>query len=55
MTLGYGECAPGYIPTNASVAEGYNDHYSWVDFATCEAALRRAITEALGRDAPSPE
>jgi hypothetical protein len=47
MTLGYGECAPGYIPTNAAVAEGYDDHYSWVDFATCEATLRNAINEAL--------
>ena len=47
MTLGYGECAPGYIPTNEAVAEGYDDHYSWVDFATCEATLRRAINEAL--------
>ena len=47
MTLGYGECAPGYIPTNAAVAEGYADHYSWVDFATCEATLRTAIEEAL--------
>jgi hypothetical protein len=48
MTLGYGECAPGYIPTNGAVAEGYDDHYSWVDFATCEATLRNAISEALG-------
>ena len=47
MTLGYGECAPGYIPTNAFVAEGYDDHYSWVDFATCEATLRDGINEAL--------
>lgn len=47
MTLGYSECAPGYIPTNDAVKEGYDDHYSWVDFATCEAAMRRAIGEAL--------
>ena len=47
ITLGYGECAPGYIPTNAAVAEGYADHYSWVDFGTCEATLRKAITDAL--------
>jgi hypothetical protein len=48
MTLGYGECAPGYIPTSAAVAEGYDDHYSWVDFSQCERALRGAITAALG-------
>jgi hypothetical protein len=52
MTLGYGECAPGYIPTNAAVAEGYDDHYSWVNFAKCEATLRNAINEAL--NAPLP-
>jgi hypothetical protein len=51
MTLGYGECAPGYIPTNAAVAEGYDDHYSWVDFATCEGALRGSIEEALASPA----
>lgn len=50
MTLGYGECAPGYIPTNAVVAEGYDDHYSWVDFATCENALRTAIRQAVTAD-----
>lgn len=47
LALGYGECAPGYIPTNAAIAEGYNDHYSWLDFETCEATLRRGITQAL--------
>jgi hypothetical protein len=47
ISLGYGECAPGYIPTNAAVAEGYDDHYSWVDFATCEATLRNGMKEAL--------
>jgi hypothetical protein len=47
MTLGYGECALGYIPTNAAVAEGYDDHYSWIDFATCEATLRNGIAGAL--------
>ena len=52
MTLGYGECAPGYIPTNTAVAEGYNDHYSWIDFATCEAALRRAVSDALALRRP---
>jgi hypothetical protein len=54
MTLGYGECAPGYIPTNAAIAEGYADHYSWVDFATCETTLRNAIKEALTSPLASP-
>lgn len=47
MTLGYGESAPGYIPTSEAVAEGYDDHYSWVDFAQCERALRAALATAL--------
>ena len=47
-TLGYGECAPGYLPTTQDVREGYDDSYSWVDLATTEASLRRAINSALG-------
>jgi hypothetical protein len=47
MTLGYGECAPGYIPTAQSVSEGYNDHYSWIAFPECEATMREALRTAL--------
>lgn len=47
MTVGFGECAPGYIPTNSAVSEGYDDHYSWVDFAQCERAFRTALRQAL--------
>jgi hypothetical protein len=47
MTLGYGECAPGYIPTAQSVSEGYNDHYSWIAFPECEATMRQALKTAL--------
>ncbi|MEZ5353906.1 MAG: hypothetical protein R2762_14810 [Bryobacteraceae bacterium] len=47
ITLGYGECAPGYIPTARDVAEGYNDHYCWVDMETSEATMRGAIGKAL--------
>ncbi|MBI4905828.1 MAG: hypothetical protein HY820_19495 [Acidobacteria bacterium] len=47
MTAGYSDCAPGYIPTSAAVSKGYDDHYSWVDFNTCEAAMRTAIRQAL--------
>jgi hypothetical protein len=50
VTLGFGECAPGYIPTAAEVAEGYNDRYGWADFATCEAALKAAVRSALGAE-----
>lgn len=47
MTLGYGECGPGYIPTAAAVGEGYDDHYSWVDFGSCEQVMRSGLRAAL--------
>jgi hypothetical protein len=47
LTLGYGESAPGYIPTKANVEEGYDDHYSWVDLESAEGLLRDAIHSAL--------
>jgi hypothetical protein len=47
MVMGYGESAPGYIPTAQDAAEGYNDHYSWVAFPECEEAMRSALRAAL--------
>ncbi|MFN7936619.1 MAG: hypothetical protein U0R19_25075 [Bryobacteraceae bacterium] len=47
VTLGFSECAPGYIPTKSNVDEGYDDHYSWVDLPSAEASLRSAIRQAL--------
>lgn len=49
LALGYGECGPGYIPTEAARAEGYvEEHgYSWVA-AGAEAALNKAVADALG-------
>ncbi len=47
LTLGYGECAPGYIPTNREVNEGYDDDYCWVDMASAEERMRSAMNEAL--------
>lgn len=51
MVAGYGECGPGYIPTEAARAEGYvEEHgYTWVA-AGAEEKLRRAIAEALGQE-----
>jgi len=48
VVAGYGECAPGYIPTESARAEGYvEEHgYTWVA-AGAEEQLRRAIAEAL--------
>jgi len=51
VVAGYGECGPGYIPTEAARAEGYvEEHgYTWVA-AGAEEKLRRAIAEALGQE-----
>jgi hypothetical protein len=48
IALGYGECAPGYIPTARDAAEGYDDHYSWIAFPECERPIRAAVKETLG-------
>jgi hypothetical protein len=49
LALGYGECGPGYIPTEAARAEGYvEEHgYCWVA-AGAEERLHRAVADALG-------
>ena len=51
MVMGYGECAPGYIPSAKDAAEGYNDHYSWIAFPECEHAMKTALKNALVADA----
>ena len=52
MVPGYGECAPGYIPTAEAASEGYDDHYSWVAFPDCEATMLAALREALQTPGP---
>jgi hypothetical protein len=47
MTLGYGECAPGYIPTEKDASDGYDDSYSWVAFPECEETMRGALKRVL--------
>jgi hypothetical protein len=47
--IGYGECAPGYIPTAAATEEGFNDHHDWCWVGPgAEAPMHKAIAEALG-------
>jgi len=46
---GFGESAPGYIPTARDAAEGYDDHYSWIAFPECERTMRQALAAALRR------
>ena len=47
LAMGYGECAPGYIPTAKDADDGYDDHYSWVAFPECESTIRGALGQVL--------
>jgi hypothetical protein len=48
MTLGYGECAPGYVPTERAVAEGDGNLRDWCWVAPgAEQAMARALAAAL--------
>ena len=51
MVAGFGDGAPGYIPTDACWRDGYEDHYCWVQPMT-ETVMRRALAQALGRTQP---
>ncbi len=46
VTLGYGECWPGYIPTNAAFADNFQDVWLWVAPGS-EARLREAMHKVL--------
>jgi hypothetical protein len=50
MTMGYGECAPGYIPIESAWTEGDSnlDVWCWVAPGS-ERAMRAALTTALRR------
>lgn len=48
MTLGYGECGPGYIPTEQAFAEGDSNLHDWCWVGPgAEAAMTRALRSAL--------
>jgi len=48
MTLGYGECGPGYIPIEQAWAEGDSNLRDWCWVAPgSEAAMHNAIRQAL--------
>jgi hypothetical protein len=53
LTAGYGECAPGYIPTSTASAEGFNDAHSWCWVAPgAEECMFKAMRVALGVEGP---
>jgi hypothetical protein len=48
MAVGYGECAPGYVPTDSASREGYaeSQHWCWVA-PEMEARMTAALRSAL--------
>lgn len=46
LSVGYGECWPGYIPTAAAFADGFDDHWLWVAPGS-EARIRAALEKLL--------
>ena len=48
MVAGFGDGAPGYIPTDQCWRDGYADDYCWVQPMT-ETLILKALAEALGR------
>ena len=54
MAIGYGECAPGYIPTDAASREGYAQSQGWCWVApNVEQRMSQALRAALRADTPS--
>jgi len=46
MSIGYGECWPGYIPTDSAFADGFQDNWLWVAPGS-EARMREALESVL--------
>jgi hypothetical protein len=46
MSLGYGECWPGYIPTESAFQDGFRDNWLWVAPGS-EQRLRQALESVL--------
>jgi len=46
VSVGYGECWPGYIPTDAAFADGFHDNWLWVAPGS-ERRMRSALAELL--------
>jgi hypothetical protein len=51
MVSGFGDGAPGYLPTDQCWADGYDDDYCWVPKNT-EALMTEAMRNALGASTP---
>ena len=51
MSIGYGECWPGYIPTESDFEEGFNNVWLWVAPGS-EARMRTALKTVLLNSRP---
>jgi hypothetical protein len=51
MTLGYGDCAPGYVPTERAFQEGDGNLRDWCWVAP---GAEKAMTKALGAALKTP-
>ena len=46
MTIGYGECWPGYVPTQKAFTENFGHSWRWVGPGS-EAKIRAALNSVL--------
>ncbi|MDA0284632.1 MAG: hypothetical protein O3B13_12395 [Planctomycetota bacterium] len=46
QSIGYGECWPGYIPTDSCFEDRFEDMWLWVG-PGCESRIRKALSEVL--------
>ena len=46
QSIGYGECWPGYIPTDACFKDKFENHWLWVG-PGCETRIREALMKVL--------
>lgn len=46
QSIGYGECWPGYIPTDSCFEDKFEDTWLWVG-SGCETRIREALTKVL--------
>jgi hypothetical protein len=53
MVAGFGDGAPGYIPTDPCWRDGYNDDYCWVQPMT-EKPILEALAKAMGARTKTP-
>jgi hypothetical protein len=49
LAIGYGECWPGYIPTDAAFADGFHDNWLWVAPGS-EQRMRQALGRMNGEE-----